>query len=367
MKNKDIAKILSLVATDSGVQNGIILPGLNILITSYKGTEGYRQILVRNQMFGRQLAQAIFSDPKYNISAYQIKLVERITDKLEFADLPLPGQHLKIFVKTFSQGLIEHSSSVLRIVEKDTIKYFQIKTGLNLPMVYGAFVENLYGDPLGIVVDKHPDRLDVMPLDLISEVLFEYGDYQDTYAFRCPYCGEILTPDLVTYGKCAFCGEILPQTLYKEKTQLKSKEEIIIEKIIENLNYNPALTYLGKNFWEIEKSGISILFQLDKDSSSLVVYTRLASLQELKKAGHHELRKKIYDFLLKENSGLKYMFFSLNNDNIIFSTIYFYLEHITQEKLTDYVREFIAKALDYNFQLRNMITTPASHQSDTHF
>ncbi len=366
MKNKDIAQILSLVATNSGVQNGIILPGVNLLITSYKGTEGHRKILVRNQMFGRQLAKVVFSDPKYNISAYNINLVEKSTDKLDFADLPLPGQHVKIFVKTFSQGLIEHPSSVLRIVEKNSIKYFQIKTSINLPIIYGSFVENLYGEPLGIVVDKHPDRLDVMPLDLISEVLFEYGDYQDTYAFRCPYCGEILTPDLVTYGKCAFCGEILPQTLYKEKTQLKTKEEIIIEKIIENLNYNPALTYLGQNFWEIEKSGINILFQLDRETSSLVAYTRLASLQELKKSGQHELRKKVYEFMLKENSDLKYMFFSLNNDIIIFSTIYFYLEHIPQEKLTDYVREFIAKALDYNLQILNMIATPASHQSDIH-
>ncbi len=369
MNSKQFEQNIALVSTDSTMQNGIILPTYNAVVVSYHGMEGYRQVVVRSPLVGRKLGEAMFMDPYYGVAAFKVHSISNQGFSLEVADMPLPGQHVKVLVRSFSRAVVEYSSVVVRTIEKQDIFYFHVTLANDSDQIFGSLVVSLSGEPLGLVVRRVAnDRLEVLPLKYLRDLFVEFSNYENTYAFRCPFCTEILTEDLVTFDKCAFCGEILPPKLFKPISRNISREVIKIEKVISNLNYQPELTFLGHHFWEIEKSGLHILFHYDKDNNSLVIYSTLVSLASYIRKGLLQpgSKHKIYEYLLNENLKMKYMFFSLYDQNIILSSIYMDMEHVTEQALTGYVRDFVAHLIDYKHNLNQFISTLIPDQSDTH-
>ncbi len=369
MSNNSYYQNIALVSTDSNVQNGIILPEYNALVSSYNGLEGSRKVLVRSHLVGRKLADVMFMDPYYGIAVFRLQCLGHSQLNLEMVDLPLPGQHVKVIKKSFARGIVEYSSVVVRTTEKQDIFYFQITLASQSDNILGSLVVSLSGEPLGVVVRRIAnDRLEILPLRYLRDLFVEYSNYENTYAFRCPFCREILTEDLVTFDKCAFCGEILPTTLYKPKLRHIGREIIKIEKVISNLNYQPELTFLGRNFWEIEKSGLSIVFYYDNDNNSLVIYSTLANLAECIKDGKLGANDKhhVYRYLLTENEKMRHMFFSLNEQNILLSSVYLDMEYVSEQTLTEFVRDFIARLIDNKHKLDHFFSTLALRQSGTH-
>ncbi len=362
--------IIALVSTDERTQNGIILPSYNVIVSSYYGLEGKRQILVRSPLIGRKLANVLFVDPFYSVSVFRLNHVSGQNISLEEIDLPLPGQHVKVVTRSFSRGIVEYSSVVVKTVEKQEFFYFHITLGHDVDYIFGSLVVSLSGTPLGIAVRKiGNERIEVLPFRYLKALLVEFGNYENTYAFRCPFCREILTEELVTFDKCAFCGEVLPPSLYKESQKVLSREVIKIENVIRQLNYQPQMTYLGKDFWEIEKSGTNILFYYDRDNNSLVIYSTLVSITGMIKNNRirPEDKIKIMSYLLKENNEMKYTFFSVNDQRIILSSFYIDMEYVTEQALTRFVRDIVASIVDYKHRLQQLMPIEAPGQSDIHY
>ncbi len=369
MNDNEYVANIAILSTDERVQNGIILPEYNAVVGAYNGLEGHRNIVVRSPLFGRKRADVMFMDPFYGIAVFKLNAIGLSSPGLREADLPLPGQHVKVIRRSFARGIVEYSSVVVKNVEKQEFFYFQITLANADIQFYGSLVVSISGKPLGIVVRKvGSERLEVLPLKYLQDLFVEFANYENTYAFRCPFCREILTEDLVTFDKCAFCGEILPPTLYKPKLRNINQEVIKIERVISALNYQPELTYLGKNFWEIEKSGLNILFFYDRDNNSLAIYSTLAHLNSyIKKAKLLATDKyKIYDYLLRKNLDMKSMFFSVNDQKIILSSIYLNMEYVTDQSLTEYVRDFVARIIDQKHTLDQFLSTLIPHQSHNH-
>lgn len=356
MSKNNFTKKIVLLSTEEVIHNGVILCKYNSVVSAYHSFEGYRKVLLRSVEFGRKLLEVNFMDPFYGIAVFHYQCHSNDHFYIKDVDIPLPGQHVKVIMQTFSRGLIEISSIVIKTVEKKDFVFFQISVNNFLDKILGSLVLNNLGEPLGIVVRYlGNDRLEVMPIKYLQDLFIEYANYENDYAFRCPFCAEILTEELVMFNKCAFCGEILPMDLYKPKHRTLTREIIKIETVISNLNYKPEMTVLGPNFWEIEKFGMNILFHYDQDSNALVLYSVLIDLKEFR-LKETDIKTKIYDFLLRENQKFSYIFFSLNEQKIILTSIYLDLRYVHVDFLTDYVRDFIVKLIDYKNKVLSFFT-----------
>jgi hypothetical protein len=309
-----------------------------LLVASYKAVDGFHNIVVRSNILPKQKAEIAGFDPVYDVAFYRMPMIHNLNLNLESFYLPNVGQHVRILIFTFSKNVITLNAVVMKFQERQNIPFFHIKTDFSQNLVLGAPVIDAEGNILGIVVNFIYDRLEVLPMKNLIESIVDITDY-DKYAFRCPYCAEILTTDMVSMGKCAYCGQILTNHLYTERDYIPGKHEAKIQQILKALNYDPFLARLDKNFWEISKANIKVFIYYDEQQSSLVAYSQLLQLpQQISPKAKSELFK----LIMEENDKLQSLSLSLNRDSIMLSTMYINLETLIPQNVTELFRNLLA-------------------------
>ncbi len=355
--NSEYKNIVATVSTPLHRHNGFFYPRYNLLVTSYKAVKGFRQVIYRCQDKPKQKVNVLAFDPVYGVAFYSVPYMDNLSADFENYYLPNVGQHVQILLHTVSSGVITTNAVVIKFHEKENIPFFHIKSDFQQNLVLGALVLDNDEVPLGIVTDIVYDRLEVLPFKHLVESILDLADVGQ-YAFRCPYCREILTNDTVSMGKCAYCGQILPEHLYREREYIPEKYESKVNKIISLLNYNPDLARLDRNFWEIRKSDMQVFIYYDQKRSDLVAYTKVYDIPSNAAA---EFKNAINNFLLETNARLRALTLSLHKDQVMLSTIYLNLETIYPEQTIELFRDLIAEA----FRLKMDIQSLAGNYSNS--
>ncbi len=348
--SKDIANTVTIVSTPQARLNGFLFSKYNLLVTSYQGVDGFREVVVRAGGLPKQKAVIQGFDPVYNVAFYRLPFIVNHKFHADKFYLPNVGQHVRFLIRTVSAGVMSYNAVVMKFSERHNIPFFQLRSDFVSSIALGALVVDNDDLPLGIVVGSLYDRLEVLPMKSLIESILDITDY-DAYAFRCPYCGEILTNETVSMGKCTYCGQLLPEHLYIEKEYVPGKFEVKIDQVISLLNYDPALARLDRNFWELEKSDVRVFINYDEEQNSMVAYTQLTELPDRLLLAK---RQQVYDFLITQNNNMKYLSLSLDHNRVVLSTVYINLETLIPAQAIELIRSLFAEASEIKHRISNL-------------
>ncbi len=348
----EIEKSIAIVSTYISRFSGFFYHGYNMLITSYEAVSNFRNVIVRTAQIPAYNAAVIGFDPVYDLAFYKAPLLQQADIGFANTYLPNVGQYLNFFIRKIDGSLMKLTGVVVKYAEQKNIPFFLLKTDFTQKAALGSLVVDHENVPIGMVVKLQHDKLRILPMKHVLESAVDFAE-QDEYAFRCPYCKQILTLKDVTLGKCNYCGQILPEFLYKERHYIPAKNEDKIDKIIHLLGYDPFLLRYDKNIWTLTKNGLNYFVLYDEVFSSIVAYTAIGRIP-----AHLPIEQKsqILNFLTETNSKLKSLTLSLNGDQILLSTIYLSLDARDNHDIVAIFEQLFEKAPELQKEL-NLITS----------
>ena len=339
MKN-ELDKAIAIVSTPVSRVSGFFYPEYNVLVTSLQGVDYFRQVVVRSQLAPPFTAIVKAFDPYYKLAFYTFPLFLNLNFYQYKTYLPDIGQHLTVLLPKVDSSVKRLTAVVLKYNQQHNIPFFNVKTDFSNQVALGALVIDIDDNPVGVVVNVLPDSYEVLPLKNVIESILDFVDYQE-YAFRCPFCGRILTQPYVNLGRCGYCGQLLPEELYETRIETPEKYETRVDFILENLGFQPNLARLDKNFWEVYSEGFQFFFFYDQNNHSVVAYTVLTQLKERFSS---ELKAKLWEFLLKKNDQLDFLSISISQNQVMLSTIYVTLEHAATSHTIDVFKKLFEAA-----------------------
>lgn len=314
------------IATKNATGTGFYLEEYDLIITNNHVIKDNRNVTVKARNFDKRLARVLFTDEKHDIAFLEPPVDMRSLpvlnlgnyEALKNGDTVIAIGHPYGLNYTATQGVISRVDRV-----QQGLKYIQIDAAIN-PGNSGGPLVNQNGEVVGIntFIIKGGDNLGfALPVNYLKEALEEYRVLRPELATRCPNCSTMVTEKTLENEKyCPNCGTEIDFPL-KEETEDEPVSGIAktIEDILESLGYNKALARTGTNKWEIEEGSAKIRINYNPDNYFIISD---AFLCQLPKKGIKEL----YIYLLRENYNLKGQFFSLNDGNIILSSIIYDLD-----------------------------------------
>ncbi len=348
----EIEKSIAIVSTYISRFSGFFFHSYNMLVTSYEAVRNFRTVIVRSAQIPTYKATIIGFDPVYDLAFYKAPLLHEANFDLANTYLPNVGQYLDFFIRKADGNLMKLTGVVVKYSEQKNIPFYLLKTDFTQKTALGSLVVDHENVPLGVVVKLMHDRLRVLPMKYVLESAMDFAE-QDQYAFRCPYCKQILTANDVTLGKCNYCGQLLPEFLYKERHYIPAKDEDKVDKIIHSLGHDPLLLRYDKNFWLLTKDGLNYFIFYDETFSSIVAYTAVGQIPT-----HLPMNKKhqIWTFLAETNSKLNSLSLSINTDQILLSTIYISLESRDNTDVVKIFEQLFGAAPQLKNQLNQLLS-----------
>lgn len=335
------------IATKNGTGTGFYLQDYNLIITNNHVVEGNWRVTIKGRGFTKQVAQVLYRDEKYDLAfivAPETTDMPRVPigdyATLRDGDTVIAIGHPYGLNYTATQGVV---SRVDRI--HSGLKYIQIDAAIN-PGNSGGPLVNGNGEVIGVntFIIKGGDNLGfALPVSELREALEQYAAMQGAIAVRCPSCSALVTEQNIDNGQyCANCGTRIdfPKTEDEHTGTVVNGIAKTIEDVLEQLGKNKELARSGHNFWEVEEGSATIRIGYNPDNYFIISDAFLCTLPR-------EHINPLYQFLLKENGKMQGMFFSINGQNIVLSSLIYDLD-LTVESGVKAFRELFFKADHYD-------------------
>jgi serine protease Do len=150
----------------------------------------------------------------------------------------------------------------------------------------------------------------------LIESLDEYKQYFGKTAVRCLSCSNIITPENIDGEYCPFCGAKVELPEIKKDEEYKpAGASAVIETILEQLGKDVKLSRRGPFSWEITEGSATIYINYN-ENGFIIGDCYICTLPKMNIGP-------IYEFLLRQNYDLEGVMFSVNNQDIVLSTLIF--------------------------------------------
>ena len=313
-------KTIIQIATPHGTGTGFYLAEYNVIVTNNHVIQGNSEAVISGKLFQKILSPVFFNDPKYDLAF--IKPPEGV----EMPSVPLTKNHgindgEEVIAIGHPYGL--NYTATEGIVSKanrlhNGLNYIQIDAAIN-PGNSGGPLVNQKGEVVGVntFIIAGGDNLGfALPVSYLLESLDEYKQFYGKSAIRCPSCTNIVTEETIEEGYCPNCGAKIEIPKLKKDDEYKpTGAPAIIEQILTGLGKDVKLSRRGPYSWEIEEGSAKIY--INYQENGFIVGDAVISRLPKQNIGP------LYEFMLKENYDLERIMFSINNQDIILSTLIF--------------------------------------------
>lgn len=333
------------IATPRSVGTGFYLPDWGLVITNAHVVSGCAEVVMSGRGLEKQLACVVYLDPQRDLAFLSASLNGRPEVPLTEAS-PKDGMHVIAIGHPYglryssTQGII---SRARRLHPEKNTYYIQLDAAIN-PGNSGGPLVNHEGEVVGVntfMLDKGQSLGFALPVAELRRALRLYAENRgEEPVFICFSCGNaVRQPD--TY--CPHCGTDLSHELYEPYTP--SGIARLIEEVIGRLDKDVSLSRGGANRWEIREGSAQVTLKYNPKNGFIFCDAYLCQLPTKEIAP-------IYEFLLKENYKLKYLNFSVQQQDIIASWV-IYGQYLHPETATEQLQYFIRKADEYDNLLVN--------------
>lgn len=260
---KSVFKVLTAEATGSG----LLLNGLDLLITNYHVIEGVREVAIESFDNLRVKAKVVLVNPKKDIAFLKLEspfgnqgltydLGSIVQDRESVVALGYPlGMSC-----TYTQGIVSNAN--YRVQD---LSYIQIDAAIN-PGNSGGPLLNQLGHVVGINSRKIQEAENIgfsIPIRFAFEDLQKWESFPPSdYSVLCVSCENQLT---IASEHCPHCGFQVDSEKYFRVMDIE-KMATQVESLISFAGFDPVTLRSGKNYWElVDRSAVVRLFYYNQE------------------------------------------------------------------------------------------------------
>lgn len=306
------------IATPYGSGTGFYLADYDLIVTNHHVVSGANKVIVTGRKFKKTLSPVVYNDPLYDLAFIKLNEPHEFpaaslgeTSALREGDEVITIGHPFGLKYTSTQGIISKMRSPL-----NGLDYLQIDAPINPGNSGGPLIDN-QGNIIGVntfIIREGNSLGFALPVSYLQNTLNEFRDKDYAPSVRCSSCLNVVPIHTLQNDYCAECGNKLDKEIYQGKEYLPSKTGVLIEDMLEILDYNKLLARTGSDVWEIEHGSAKIKISYVPATKFVVADAVVAHLP---KSGLGPL----YEFLLRKNYDLDGMVYSIDKRDIFLSLL----------------------------------------------
>jgi len=337
-------KAIIQIATPYSTGTGFYLKSAGFIITNEHVVRGNREVVVDGASINRQMAQVLFTDPKFDLALLSCEKNGDIPD-VKMAEGTNLAEGMKVAAIghpfglkfTVTQGIISSTEHL-----ENGISYIQHDAALNPGNSGGPLINN-EGEVIGVntFIISDGDNIGFsLPVKYLLKTIKEYAEMAGSLSgTRCINCSNIVLENTEEKQYCPHCGSKLRLPSQEEEYEAIGISHTI-ETILSECGHDVKLSRRGPNLWEVVQ-GSAKIFITYYEPNGLIAGD--AILCELPKTDI----KRVYEYLLRQNNEIEGLTLSVKGHEIVLSLIIYdrYLSHETGLKLFG---RLFTKADDYD-------------------
>ena len=310
-------KVIVQIATPYCTGTGFFYGNANLIITNEHIIRDNKTVVIEGELFKRQLARIIYTDPKFDLAFIEVPPLSDPPDftiisqsEVNQGDAVIAiGNPFGLKFNT-TQGIISNTDHLIT-----DIKYYLHDAALN-PGNSGGPLINPTGALIGIntFIVKDGENLGLaLPVQYLEKTINAFQKEGRKISARCDSCLIIVTEETSEQGYCPNCGAKvqLPTDADEYEPLGVSKT---IEKIIEKADHEVALSRRGPNNWEIIEGSAKVTISYYEKTGLITGDAYLCTLPQ-------KNIKPLYEYLLRLNHEIEGLTFSIKGQDIMLSLL----------------------------------------------
>ena len=301
------------IMTPYGTGTGFIID--NLIITNSHVVGGLQEVVVSAKKIKRTIAQVVYDDPYYDlafIKLQSLKLpqtpIKLSTKEVKDGDTTIAIGHPYGLNYTITEGIVSRASRL-----QDDLEYIQIDAAIN-PGNSGGPLLNVDGDVIGVntFIIQNANNLGFsLPYFYIKEAIESFLACGIDNIIKCSSCKNLIEEKKIKNDYCLECGVKIEIAKLRRKGYKPMGATKLLEDILDSLNVDVTLARRSQSSWRIDHGTARIDINY-YENGIIIGDTKLCGIPS-------KDIEKVYDFLLKENSKLSYLQFSINENSIYLS------------------------------------------------
>ncbi|MGF1534665.1 MAG: trypsin-like peptidase domain-containing protein [Bernardetiaceae bacterium] len=339
--------VIIQIATPHSVGTGFYLESRQLIVTNAHVVAGCSSVVVAGKSLPKIMAEVVYLDPLRDLAF--LSPPSRFPSRPEVVlsqtpvrdgDAVLAMGHPYGLRYSSTQGTV---SKAQRLHPDTNTYYIQLDATIN-PGNSGGPLVNAQGEVVGVntfQLDRGQSLSFALPVAQLRQALERF----DQHTAQAPLlvCDACSNPTSVHENYCPHCGNDLAPHRYTPYMPVGIPR--LIEDILVHLGKDNNLSRSGPNRWDIQEGSASISLKYNPDNGFIFCHAYLCLLPQQNIAP-------LYEFLLRENYKLKYLNFSVQQQDIIASWV-IYGQHLHLEEGSAQLRYFMQKADEYDNLLVN--------------
>lgn len=331
------------ISTPQGNGTGFYIAEYHLIISNYHVVKGNAEVVIDGDDFPATLVHVLYYDPLYDLAFIevpadidvQLPVIELAPDNnMKEGERVLAFGHPYDLKFTATQGSISKAKRLF-----NGLNYVQIDAAIN-PGNSGGPLVNAEGQVIGVntFIIQNGDNLGfALPVDYLRLCLQEYKNLAASEAAqRCESCSNLVLLSEVHDDYCPHCGSKIE--FPKINDYQVAGIARLIEDILSGIGKDVRLARRGLYQWHLKQGTARIEISYSESSNFIIGDARLCRLPR-QNIVH------LYEYLLRQNSELEGLFFSVEQQHILLSFIIFD-KYLNRQSGTTLISDLLKKS-DY--------------------
>lgn len=303
------------LSTPYGTGSGFLLDGL--IITNSHVVGGLKEVVVSAKTMPRTIGEVIYDDPAYDLAFIRPPLSITPKEALQCSSSVVEDGNLVIAIG-HPYGL--NYSTTEGIVSKATrlqgeIEYIQFDAAIN-PGNSGGPLLNEAGEVVGVntfIIQNSNNLGFALPHYYLTEAIEAFKTTHHDAIIRCNSCKNLIREEEIQNDYCPSCGIKLDVAKRRREGYKPAGTVALIEQILEALEINVTLSRRSQRSWKFNAQSAKINVNY-YENGIVIADSALCRIPQ------HTIEP-LYDYLLSENSRLRNLQFSINENSVFLSYI----------------------------------------------
>jgi len=341
------------IFTPYGSGSGFAIEGRPFIVTNSHVVEGCSEVAVKWAGHSKAKSKVLFRDTLYDIALVEIPEGFLASGGVLNTGAVATGQrivaigHPRGLAYTATQGIISKEERIY-----NGKKYIQIDAAIN-PGNSGGPLLNDKGHVIGIntfIFTESESLAFAVPSQKLESAFNDYLPDSGKTSIRCISCENVIHSGNLQSDYCSICGSKVDRKLLEPDIYQPKGISQLIENVIQNAGRDIFLARESAFQWTLEQG--TALIKIIYDERAYFVFFD-AMLCKIPKSNLNVF----YEYLLKENSKLKGISFSIYNSDVVIGFVS-HCDDLNESVALDQLNKLLELADYYDDILLNTYDCP---------
>jgi serine protease Do len=288
-----------------------------LIVTNSHVISGLKEVLITTKTLPKTLAPVIYDDPAFDLAFIRPPMPLTPANPLTLSDNAVNDGESVIAIGhpyglnySTTEGIVSKASRL-----QGEVEYIQFDAAIN-PGNSGGPLLNHLAEVVGVntfIIQNSNNLGFALPSYTLKEALDQFYALGAENVIRCFSCKNLIQEANIQNDYCPQCGTKLEVAKRRREGYKPSGVVALIEKILHSLHVNVPLSRRSQRSWRFEFGSTRIDINY-YDNGIIIADSALCRIPQ-------ERIEALYDYLLRENSVLERLQFSINENTVYLSYI----------------------------------------------